>query len=172
MTSGGHRGAGAEARATVVPDVPATLIEAAEAACIEWLLVVPASGLGAIYTRFGARDRCLFATREEEAVAIAAGLALAGRRPLVLMQQSGVGNALNAVLSLADAYQVRFPIVVCDRGEADPNPVQRVSSRGTAAVLQALGASWIDWEARDPARALRDLLVAVRWIVCPLPGTR
>jgi sulfopyruvate decarboxylase subunit alpha len=168
--SGSQGSAVPEAGTAVAPDVPAILIEAAEAAAIEWLLVVPASGLGPVYAHFGDRGRCVFATREEEAVAIAAGLALAGSRPLVLMQQSGVGNALNAVLSLADAYEVRFPIVVCDRGDADPNPVQRVSSRGTAAVLRALGAGWVDWETRDPAGALREMLKRRRWIVCPLPG--
>ena len=40
-------------------------------------------------------------TREEECVAYAAGQRLAGKRPLVLFQSSGLGNCLNAIATLA-----------------------------------------------------------------------
>jgi sulfopyruvate decarboxylase TPP-binding subunit len=39
--------------------------------------------------------------REEECVAYAAGQRLAGKRPLVLFQSSGLGNCLNALATLA-----------------------------------------------------------------------
>jgi sulfopyruvate decarboxylase subunit alpha len=44
------------------------------------------------------------ATREEEAVGIAAGLYLGGARPTVMMQSSGLGNSLNAIASLLVPY--------------------------------------------------------------------
>lgn len=107
---------------------------------IEYIAVVPCSGVDALYAHYARLEQCVFATREEEAVQIAAGLAIAGASPAVVMQQSGVGNALNAVFTLADAYGIYFPIVVLDRGARDVNPVQRVSSTSTLAVLTALGA--------------------------------
>src|ERR1035438_9281471 len=112
----------------------------------EWLLTVPTTGLEQLYKRYEKQDRCLYATREEEAIALASGFALGGARPIVIMQQTGVGNCVNAVLSLADAYQIRFPVIVCDRTVNDPNLVQRVSSFGTSKVLHALGCVQLDWE--------------------------
>ena len=107
---------------------------------IEYIAVVPCSGVDALYAHYARLDRCVFATREEEAVEIAAGFAIAGTPAAVVMQQSGVGNALNAVFTLADAYDIYFPIIVLVRGAHDVNPVQRVSSNSTLAVLTSLGA--------------------------------
>src|SRR5579864_5602106 len=106
---------------------------------LEWLLTVPTTGLERLYKTYEMAGRCLYATREEEAIALASGFVLAGACPIVIMQQTGVGNAINAVLSLADAYDIRFPVLVCDRTVNDPNAVQRVSSFGTSMVLNALG---------------------------------
>ena len=46
-----------------------TLLEALDRADVDRLVTVPASGLDPIYAHFA--GRCLYATREEEAVAIA-----------------------------------------------------------------------------------------------------
>lgn len=137
----------------------------------EWLVTVPAAGLQRVYDSYEAIGRCLYATREEEAVGLASGLSLGGARPIVVMQQTGVGNALNAVLSLADAYDIRFPILVCDRTVDDPNPVQRVSSLGTARVLRALGCAELDWELPGAGRELgAQLQAGTRWILSPMVG--
>lgn len=138
----------------------------------DWLVVVPTSGMSAVYLQFERSGRCLYATREEEAVAIATGLAIGGQRSTVLMQQAGVGNCLNAVLSLSDAYNVYFPILVVDRSTDDPNPVQRVSSRGTGRALDALGARLLDvasptWSS-DFAECVRR---RDRWLVITVPGS-
>src|SRR4030042_1886019 len=50
--------------------------------------------------------RATMATREEEALGIAAGLYLGGALPALLMQSSGLGNALNALGSLLLPYQI------------------------------------------------------------------
>jgi sulfopyruvate decarboxylase TPP-binding subunit len=146
------------------------LLAAASAAGIDWLLVVPSTGLGAVYEHFGARNRCMYLTREEEAVSVAAGLALGGAHPMVLIQQSGVGNALNAVFSLAEAYAIFFPIVVCDRGLNDVNPVQRVSSQRTRQVLDALGCVFLDLD--DPISPTffhhEVCEKGIRWLRCDL----
>jgi sulfopyruvate decarboxylase TPP-binding subunit len=153
------------------PNIMQGMLHAFQTCHIDWLAVVPGSGLNEIYEYYDERGRCLFATREEEAVAISAGLAVAGTRPLVLMQQSGVGNALNAVFTLAEAYNIYFPIVSCDRSKDDPNPVQRHSSVRTSRVLESQGAVFLDWTDADASERFSALLDRQqRWIVCNLVG--
>ena len=55
-------------------------------------------------------------TREEEGVGISAGIALAGRRPAMFVQSSGIGNMINALLSLTGFYELPLAIFVSQRG--------------------------------------------------------
>jgi phosphonopyruvate decarboxylase len=140
---------------------------------VKWLIVVPGSGLDVVYNYYEAQGRCIYATREEEAIAIAAGLVLGGEQPLVLMQQTGVGNALNAVFSLAEAYNIFFPIIVCDRSGEDPNLVQRTSSINTNLVLQNLKCVQINWSAQTASNEFGQFLKEQqRWIVCTIVGKK
>ena len=143
------------------------LLAALDSCGINYLIVVPATGLEAVFRHFG--DRCIYATREEEAVAIAAGLALGGEKALVLMAQAGVGNALNAVFTLADAYQIHFPILVCFRGKEDPNLVQRISASQTHLVLESLKCAEISWKDASSREVFASLIEQKqRWIRCEL----
>jgi len=144
------------------------MLEAFRYCKIEWLLVVPSTGLDIVYSYYETHHHCLYVTREEEAIAIATGLALGCARPLVLMQQSGVGNCLNAVFTLADAYEVYFPILVCDRSELDPNLVQRTSSKSTKLVLESLGCGNLNWSEPSSINKFGSYLYECRrWIICP-----
>jgi len=55
-------------------------------------------------------------TREEEGVGISAGAALAGKRPAMFVQSSGIGNMLNALLSLTGFYELPLALFVSQRG--------------------------------------------------------
>jgi len=55
-------------------------------------------------------------TREEEGVGICAGAALAGKRPALFVQSSGIGNMINALLSLTQFYELPLAIFVSRRG--------------------------------------------------------
>jgi sulfopyruvate decarboxylase len=55
-------------------------------------------------------------TREEEGVGICAGAGLAGKRPAIFVQSSGIGNMLNALLSLTGFYELPLAIFVSQRG--------------------------------------------------------
>jgi len=57
------------------------------------------------------------AVREDSALAIAAGAHLGGRQPVVLMQNSGLGVSVNAIVSLNQIYGIPALIVVSWRGQ-------------------------------------------------------
>src|SRR5260370_18013868 len=75
-------------------------------------------------------------TREEECVGYAAGQRIAGKRPVVLMQSSGLGNALNALGSLAVPYRLGLPLVISMRGTlGEANPSQVPLARAPSPLL-------------------------------------
>ena len=57
------------------------------------------------------------ATSEGEAVAIAAGLTTAGKPAFALMQNSGLGNAVNPITSMLYIYSMPVTLLVSHRGE-------------------------------------------------------
>ena len=55
-------------------------------------------------------------TREEEGGGIAAGAYLGGRTPAILMQNSGLGNSINAIKSLLQLYKIPIIFIMSHRG--------------------------------------------------------
>ena len=55
-------------------------------------------------------------TREEEGIGIAAGAYLGGRTPAMLMQNSGLGNSVNAIKSLLHLYKIPVVFIMSHRG--------------------------------------------------------
>lgn len=55
-------------------------------------------------------------TREEDGVGIAAGACLAGRRPVISIQSSGLGNMMNAIMSLTACYGLPMVVLASWRG--------------------------------------------------------
>ena len=114
---------------------------------------VPDSRLQGVLLRLderGVRLRSL--TREEECVGYAAGVRAAGGSPVVLMQSSGLGNAVNALGSFAVPYRLGIPIVVSMRGTlGEANPSQVPMGRATVPLLSALGIQ--AFSLRSPAEA-------------------
>ena len=89
-------------------------------------------------------ERMLIAANEGNAVAIAAGRYFATREiPLVYMQNSGQGNALNPLVSLADpaVYAVPMLLLIGWRGQGDtePNhPQHRLQGEITPGLLELM----------------------------------
>jgi sulfopyruvate decarboxylase beta subunit len=63
-----------------------------------------------------ANFRHITLTREEEGVGICAGAYLAGAKPVMLVQSSGIGNMINALCSLTKVYGLPLLIFVSWRG--------------------------------------------------------
>ena len=80
------------------------------------------------------------ATREEEAIGIAAGAYAVGRNAAVFMQSSGFGNSLNAIGSLCIATRIPIPMFINLRGELGEFTIaQTVMGRSTRSILDTLG---------------------------------
>ena len=78
-------------------------------------------------------------TTEEEGVALACGAWLGGKKCVLLMQSSGVGNCVN-MFSLLQAADVPFFTIVTMRGEyAEFNPWQGPMGKATQAALELMG---------------------------------
>ncbi|MFX0003734.1 MAG: sulfopyruvate decarboxylase subunit alpha [Candidatus Hodarchaeota archaeon] len=55
-------------------------------------------------------------TREEEGIGVAAGAYLGGKTPAILMQNSGLGNSVNAIKSLLQLYNIPVIFIISHRG--------------------------------------------------------
>ncbi len=78
-------------------------------------------------------------TREEEGVGIAAGAYLGGRTPAILMQNSGLGNSVNAIKSLLQLYEIPVIFIMSHRGtEGEKIAAQIPMGRLTPDLLDLL----------------------------------
>lgn len=120
---------------------PPALYETLKVAGVTHMSYVPDAGHATLIRMFNDDPEVItnVLTTEEEGVAIAAGSWLGGKRSVLLMQSSGVGNCIN-MLSLP--VQARFPFLtlVTMRGEwAEFNPWQVPMGQATQAALEAIG---------------------------------
>ena len=132
---------GTPSRASSKATWPEELYRLLKAADVRQMAYVPDAGHTTLINRFLADPDVAsnVLTTEEEGIAISAGAWLGGRRSVLLMQSSGVGNCIN-MLSLP--VIARFPLLmlVTMRGEwAEFNPWQVPMGRGTQAALEAVG---------------------------------
>jgi sulfopyruvate decarboxylase alpha subunit len=116
------------------------IADALVAAEVGAVAYVPDARLRGVISALGDRTAVRTLTREEECVGFACGYSAAGGRAAVLMQCSGLGNALNALGSFAIPYAIGIPLVLSMRGTlGEENPSQVPMGRATTALLAALG---------------------------------
>ena len=97
------------------------------------------------------------ATREEEAIGIAAGAFFGGGRSAVLLQSSGFGNSVNVLASLVVPYQVPVPLFIAERGTlGEHNAVQVPIARTLRPTLDALGIPHVTLARLDELAFLAD----------------
>ncbi|KKL62169.1 hypothetical protein LCGC14_2187880 [marine sediment metagenome] len=106
----------------------------------DWYTGVPSGRLKAIY-RAIPEDKYYFAPREDHAMAMAFGARLMGKKPVVFMQNSGVGYIGDVVCGLYNIYKTGVIMVVDCIGESPERPPQHVEwgYNRTVDVLVALG---------------------------------
>lgn len=96
-----------------------TLTEAIIAEGISFFTGVPDSGFKQLIAELESQElggRYVLATREDNAMAIAAGAYLAQQRPLVFMESSGFGNVLDVLTSLTIVYEIPLVLFIAWAG--------------------------------------------------------
>lgn len=87
----------------------------------DWFASIPDSVFKTTYPHL---PNLRIPSRENHAVGEAFAASLAGRSPCVLMQNSGLGLSLDALIGLFHLYQRGLMLVVSNRGELDWEEVQ------------------------------------------------
>lgn len=87
------------------------------------------------------------ATNEGDAVAIAAGAELGGRHTIVMMQNSGLGNAVSPLTSLTAVFGIPVLLIVTLRGAPGgppDEPQHELMGAITTQMLDTMNVAW-DW---------------------------
>ena len=80
------------------------------------------------------------ATREDEALGIATGAYLAGKKPIVLMQNSGLGSAIGPLTSLDILYRIPVLLLITWRGyQGKDAPEHLIMGESTLKLLEDIG---------------------------------
>ncbi|HEX7126773.1 MAG TPA: thiamine pyrophosphate-dependent enzyme [Thermodesulfobacteriota bacterium] len=113
------------------------------------------------------------APREDVALGLAAGAWLGGRRPAVIMQNSGLGTGMNALASLSLLYRLPALLLVTWRGYGGRDaPEHLLTGAVTPRLLDLLGmahreltreaaASTLEWAAAESTRRMEPVAVLV-----------
>jgi len=80
------------------------------------------------------------ATREDEAIGIATGAYLAGKKPAVLMQNSGLGNSIGTLASLVLLYEIPLLLLISWRGyQGKDAPEHLIMGKSMLKLLEDIG---------------------------------
>jgi len=135
---------------------------------IDSFIWVPGSKLKELIDEIEQHDVCsIGATREEEAIGIAAGMHLAGRKPIVLIQSSGLASSLNAICELLVAYQIPVPFIISVRGmQNEANFVHTIFGQRLEAILQDLQIPyWYLVDEKDLSKALHSCYLTKKPVI-------
>ncbi len=125
------------------------------AAGFDFFAGVPCSLIGPVIAELQQRGVYLGETREDAALGVAAGAFLGGKRPVVVMQNSGLGVSLNALGSLHILYELPVLLLVTWRGfEGRDAPEHLVMGAVLPGLLDLLD---IPHRAPDPDSVLADV---------------
>jgi phosphonopyruvate decarboxylase len=89
------------------------------------------------------------AASEGSALSFAVGAALAGRRSVVALQNSGLGNIINPLTSLVQVNAIPTLLLISVRGHTDEpedEPQHRIMGANTHALLDQLAIPWSEFD--------------------------
>lgn len=78
----------------------------------DFVVGIPCSGLKKYLEGI---EKYIPCTREDEALALAVGAYMAGKKPLVFLQNSGLGGIVDAVTSLLKPYCIEIDLLISVR---------------------------------------------------------
>ncbi|MEH2050616.1 phosphonopyruvate decarboxylase [Nostoc sp.] len=121
-------------------------VEAARNLGFGWYTGVPCSFLTPFinYVINDVQLKYVSAANEGDAVAIAAGAAIAGKPAVVMMQNSGLGNAVNPLTSLTYIFRIPLLLICTLRGDRllQDEPQHELMGQITDKLLQTMSVPW------------------------------
>ena len=108
---------------------------------IDFIVSVPCVNLSKILDMLDEDDEITHipVTREEEGIGICAGAYLGCKKTAILMQNSGLGNSINALKSLTELYNFPLLMIMSHRGTDGENIVGQVPmGQSTPRLLEAI----------------------------------
>lgn len=124
-------------------------------------LTLPCDKVKALHRLIAREFRHVPLTREEEGVGIAAGAALSGMKPAMLVQTSGVGNMLNALASLTLLYRLPLLILISWRGVYREEIVaQKPMGKYVPRLLRALEIEFVKVKEREDIQRIAGVAAA------------
>ena len=135
------------------------LISIMKSVGVDYVLSLPCDRIKNLLLKIPSEFVNIPLTREEEGVGISAGAALAGKRPAMIIQNSGIGNMLNALLSLTSFYELPLAIFISHRGiYKEKIAAQKPMGNAVKGLLKASGVGYTVVDKReDLARIKRPL---------------
>ncbi len=85
------------------------------------------------------------AANEGDAIGLACGAALAGKKSVVMFQNSGLGNAVNPLISLTHTFKIPALLIVTLRGEpggSKDEPQHELMGKITTDLLETMQIGW------------------------------
>ena len=107
---------------------------------IDFVVSVVSTNLSKLLDMIDADDEIIHVpvTREDEGIGICAGAYLGGKRPAILMENSGLGNSINALKSLMELYEFPLLMIMSHRGSEGEQDVAHVPmGESTPRILEA-----------------------------------
>ena len=125
---------------------------------INFIVSVPCVNLSKLLDMIDEDDEIIHipVTREEEGIGICAGAYLGGKRTAILMQNSGLGNSINALKSLIELYEMPLLMIMSHRGTEGENICGQVPMGiSTPLILEAMDFKF--FKPSNPESAYEDI---------------
>jgi sulfopyruvate decarboxylase subunit alpha len=139
------------------PVAPEQVLAALRALGYDFFTGVPCSLVSGMIAALEAdSDTTYYAeTREDAAIGLACGAMMAGRKPVVIMQNSGLGVCINALTSLTLLYKTPALLLITWRGyQGNDAPEHIIMGEVCGRLLETIG---VPYRAPEPATLLDDL---------------
>ena len=128
-----------------------------KSAGINFIVSVPCVNLGKLLELIDDDNEIIHVpvTREEEGIGICAGAYFGGKKTGILMQNSGLGNCVNALGSLFQLYGLPLVMVMSHRGtEGEPIIGQVPMGKATPKVLEAMELKYFNPKTPEEAKKI------------------
>ena len=117
---------------------------------VNFFAMLPCEKVAELYDLISKNFKHVYLSREEEGVGICGGAFLAGAKPAMLIQSSGLGNMINALCSLTRTYQMPLLIITSWRGVCGEKVSAQIPlGKSVPKLLEAVNISYTIIESTD-----------------------